>query len=148
MLEGPALEGTGLGGSTLAGSMLAGAALAGAALDSWVLEAPTFEWLLAGLGADTGARRADTGWGASSRSKPASPEPASPEEGFARRFTTVGRILSSTCFWPLCRSRCRLTRSICSGSTALMWLRTSVTPTDWNNATNDLLSIARSRATS
>jgi hypothetical protein len=148
MLEGPALEDTVLDGSTLDGSTLDDAELAGPALDSWVLEAPTCEWLLTGLGADTGARRADTGWGASSRSKPASAEPASVEEARARLVTTVGRIRSSTCFWPLCRSRCRFTRSICSGSTALMWLRTSVTPTDWNNATSDLLSIARSRATS
>jgi hypothetical protein len=48
----------------------------------------------------------------------------------ARRFTTVGRIRSSTTVWAFCFSRCRLTRSMASGAIALMWFFASVTPTD------------------
>jgi hypothetical protein len=37
-----------------------------------------------------------------------------------RRFTTVAWMRSSTTLWLLCFSMWRLTRSICSGATALM----------------------------
>ena len=39
---------------------------------------------------------------------------------FTRRFTTVGRMRSSTTFSLLCFSRWRFTRSTASGATALM----------------------------
>ncbi len=66
----------------------------------------------------------------------------------ARRLTTVGRMRSSTVFWEEPFSWCRLMRSTTSGDTALMWLRTSDTPSDCNRATNALLSMPKSRATS
>lgn len=66
----------------------------------------------------------------------------------ARRFTTVGRIRSSTTAWAFCFSKCRFTRSTASGAIALMWFFASVTPTDCSSATSALFSNPRSRATS
>jgi hypothetical protein len=88
------------------------------------------------MGAD-----AATGDDASERAPPV--EPAA-----ARRFTTVGRMRSSTVLGDLALSRWRFTRSTISGPIALMWLRTSGAPTDWSNATRLLGSMPKSRATS
>jgi hypothetical protein len=66
----------------------------------------------------------------------------------ARRFTTVGRIRSSTIDGLFCFSMCLRTRSTNSGSTELIWLRTSPKPIDWNKATSAFCSMPSSFATS
>jgi hypothetical protein len=59
----------------------------------------------------------------------ASEEPAgAPGLAIARRLLTPGRMLSSTTSCVRCFSKCRLTRSMASGSTELIWFRTSAIP--------------------
>lgn len=63
--------------------------------------------------------------------------PDVPGLAIARRLTTrpSERTRSSTTSCVRCFSRCLFTRSTASGSTELMWLRTSATPIAWNSPT-------------
>jgi hypothetical protein len=130
-----------LGGDETAPEVLAGAASDGA------LETDADSTRGDEAGTDNGEGAACDGraLGMSEGSDGPSPVSGRPT---ARRLTTVGRIRSSTIEELFCFSRCRRTRSTNSGSTELMWLRTSPKPIDWTRATSTFCSMPSSFATS